>query len=183
MKSHETDMSGFSILELIVVVAIIGILSGLSIVTFGQRLQKENLKLSTREATAWLQALQNKAIQQNKICEIVIDKSLNKASQITSTDSAINEDERCTNIGSYNFEATIQSLNTDGQNNNICPLGQEAGKLVITYTARGTLPCGGEILLTRDDTNTTRCIALSAPLGVIREGIQHQGTCDYTSAH
>lgn len=183
MSLRDDAATGFTLLELMVVVAIVGILSGLSIVTFGRQLQKERLKEASRDATTWLQDLQAKAIQQNKICEIVIDAQLGTATSLAGQESSLEPGDRCDDIGSYRFKVSIDSLTSDGQSSSTCPLAEEEGRLRITYTARGTLPCGGEIMLIGADGLRKRCIHLSAPLGVIREGPQRGETCDYTSAY
>ncbi len=176
---------GFSLVELTIVVAVVGILSGLSIVTFSQQLKKEQLKADSREAISWIRAIQSKAIQQNKICEITFSKELNTASQTEESESDVTAVDRCTGISPYTMESAIQSLTPDPYSSSTCLLPTSIDALRITFTARGTLPCGGEIRLTSKDSATTRCINLIAPLGVIREGLlkQGSGSCDYTSAH
>lgn len=177
--------TGFSLVELTIVIAIVGILSALSIVTFKQQLRKERLKADTREAMSWIKATQGKAIQQNKICEITINKQLNTASQTQEAESNIAAVDRCADISTYTLDSTIHSLTPDPYSSSSCLIGTDSNALRITFTARGTLPCGGEIRLISEDSKTTRCINLIAPLGVIREGLlkQGSGSCDYTSAH
>ena len=177
--------AGFSLLELTIVVAIVGILSGLSIVTFSHQLRKERLKASTRDAVSWIESIQSKAIQQNKICEITINKQLNTASMTSDAHSEVAAEDRCTGISTYPLESAITSLTPDPSSSSTCLLSTGNETLRITFTARGTLPCGGEIRLISEDNKTTRCINLTAPLGVIREGLLNQGSgsCDYTTAH
>ena len=185
MKKNLTTNSGFSLVELTVVVAIIGIMSGLGIVTFRQQLNNENLKATSRDAVSWLESIKNQAIQKNKICEITVNKTLNTSTSTAAADSIVNQSDRCTDINTFTFESNISTLTTDPNNGTSCTIGTNNDALRIIFTARGTLPCGGEIQLISEDNKKRRCINLIAPLGLIRAGLRHQGSesCDYTSAH
>ena len=168
---------GFSLLELVIVIAIVGILSGISITTFGRNRNKEELKQASREGIAWLKQVQSRAIQQHRICAITIDRQSASAVATPSSVSTLQESEQCTDIGSHSFNSAIVLLKSD------CPFSDESQSLNVSFTARGTMPCGGEIYLESRNKNNQRCISLLAPLGVIREGPKNQDQCDYTSAH
>ena len=168
---------GFSLLELVIVIAIVGILSGMSITTFGRNRSKEELKLASREGIAWLKQVQSRAIQQHRICAITIDRQSASAVATPSSVSTLQESEQCTGIGSHTFNSPIILLKSD------CPFSDDSQSLNVSFTARGTMPCGGEIYLESRNKNNQRCISLLAPLGVIREGPKNQDQCDYTSAH
>jgi len=185
MKQPLPSNSGFTLVELTVVVGIIGIISGLSFMTFGQQFGKEKIKASSRNTISWLKNVQSKAIQQNKICEITISKALNTASSTDDQNSEVAAEDRCMSVSTHNLGSTITSLSQDQSNNSDCTLGTENENLRITFTARGILTCGGEIRIISEDKKTTRCINLIVPLGIIREGLlnKEEGACDYTSAH
>jgi len=168
---------GFSLLELVIVIAIVGILSGISITTFGRNRSKEELKQASREGIAWLKQVQSRAIQQHRICAITIDRQSASAVATPTSVSTLQESEQCTGIGSHTFNSPIILLKSD------CPLSDDSQSLNVSFTARGTMPCGGEIYLESRNKNNQRCISLLAPLGVIREGPKNQDQCDYTSAH
>ena len=168
---------GFSLLELVIVIAIVGILSGISITTFGRNRSKEELKQASREGIAWLKQVQSRAIQQHRICAITIDRQSASAVATPASVSTLQESEQCTDTGSHTFNSPIILLKSD------CPFSDDSQSLNISFTARGTMPCGGEIYLESRNTNNQRCISLLAPLGVIREGPKNQDQCDYTSAH
>ena len=169
--------AGFSLIELIIVITIVGILSGISITTFGRNRSKEELKQASREGVTWLKRVQSQAIQQHRICAITIDRQSASAVATPTSVSTLQESEQCTGIGSHTFNSPIILLKSD------CPFSNDSQSLNVSFTARGTMPCGGEIHLESRNTNNQRCISLLAPLGVIREGPKIQGQCDYTSAH
>lgn len=169
--------AGFSLIELIVVIAIVGILSGISITTFGINRSKEELKQASREGITWFKRVQSQAIQQHRICAITIDRQSASAVATPSSVSNLQESEQCTDIGTHTFSSPVILLKSD------CPFSNDSQSLNVSFTARGTMPCGGEIHLESRNTNDQRCISLLAPLGVIREGPKIQGQCDYTSAH
>ncbi len=179
MNNHRVIHNAFSLPELMVVMAIVGILSGISIASFDRNYKQEVLKQDSREASAWLREVKSKAVQQNRICEVTIDRSLGTATQTNSSDSGLAAADRCEQLGSYSFRAPISTLISDSQ----CQWVDNSNKLLISFTARGTLPCGGVIHLTDTKNSATRCINLLSPLGVIREGPEQQGICNYTNAH
>lgn len=168
---------GFSLLELVIVIVIVGILSGISITTFGRNRSKEELKQASREGVAWLKQVQSRAIQQHRICAVTIGQQSASAVATPSSVSTLQESEQCIDIGSHSFNSPIILLKSD------CPFSDDSQSLNVSFTARGTMPCGGEIHLESRNKNNQRCISLLAPLGVIREGPKIQGQCDYTSAH
>ena len=56
----------------------------------------------------------------------------------------------------------------------------EEAKVLISFTPKGTSAEGQELELSVDGLDTRRCILVSRPLGLIRNGIKTaSGTCDY----
>jgi len=179
MNNHRVIHNAFSLPELMVVMAIVGILSGISIASFDRNYKQEVLKQDSRKASAWLREVKSKAVQQNRICEVTIDRSLGTATQTNPIDSGLAAADGCEQLGSYSFKAPISTLISDSQ----CLWDDNTNKLLISFTARGTLPCGGEIRLTDTKYSATRCIKLVSPIGVIREGPEQRGICNYTNSY
>ena len=59
----------------------------------------------------------------------------------------------------------------------------DEGKILIAFTPKGTSAEGQELELSVDGLDTQRCILVSRPLGLIRNGIKTaSGTCDYNES-
>lgn len=69
------DEAGFSMPELMIVIVIVGILSGLAIPNFLQRWEDERLNSAAKLTTSWLEDLRRKAIQNSTVCRAVIDSA------------------------------------------------------------------------------------------------------------
>ena len=184
------SINGFSFTELMLVLVIIGAMASLSLVVFSDQLAKSRHKKNVANDTSWLLSIQNKAVEQNKVCVIRIDKATSKAFVDNSSFSAIDADEYCNNINSYEFNAAIDSFAPPYD------CSSDANNLYIIFPPSGVVPCGGEILLKSDSLkqgssngkSEIRCINILSPMGQIRQGLQTQaiqesgGTCDYTNA-
>ena len=55
----------------------------------------------------------------------------------------------------------------------------DANKVLITFTPKGTSAEGQELELSVDGLDTRRCILVSQPLGLIRNDQKGSGPCDY----
>ena len=64
---------GFSFIELLVVISILGILSSIALVNLSQTWASERLLASTRELENWLSDQRRFAMRQNLTCKIIID--------------------------------------------------------------------------------------------------------------
>ena len=73
MPSKNTQSGGFTILELMVVVIIVGILAGIGIGHYQRNWKEERLKATAREAAAWLEDVRLRALQRSETCIIQID--------------------------------------------------------------------------------------------------------------
>lgn len=184
------SMNGFSFTELMLVLVIVGTMASLTLVIFSDQLAKSRHKKNVANDASWLQSIQNKAVEQNKVCVIRVDKAASKAIPDVSTFSAIDSNEYCNNISSYEFNATIDSFAPPYD------CSSDANNLYIIFPPSGVVPCGGEILLKSDvlkqgkseGQSEIRCINILSPIGQIRQGLQTQalqesgGSCDYTNA-
>ena len=191
MRSDHSK-AGYTLVELMVTVSLVGILAGLSIVSFGRNWRAERLKAATRETTAWLDEARRIAIQKAKPCRININRADILLSLNPNTD---NPKEFCpdTLYRPLDIRNTVQNsseivmcstdlVNADPAQTSLACTGSQSGSSSLTYTPRGTATKGVLIKFHMPDAGADRCIAVIAPLGQIRSGKTTATGCDFTTA-
>jgi len=197
-----SQANGFSLVELVIAMAIAGIFAGMSIVTLGRNLNNEKLKAITRESIAWLENAKKIAIQNDFSCEIEIDNSSKTLSFPTSTTNAALD--QCADLK----KASLINTNTTSNTNNL----KQCSKVLATnvtpeetpttalsslmssdycndgisttiFSPRGTLTKSVLITYEIDPQGERRCIALVAPNSLIRSGKVKGDQCDFTTAY
>ena len=169
MKLEKKPERGFSLPELMVIVAIVGILAGLSIPSFMRNWQDERLNSASKQALAWLDDLRRKSIQQSSPCRVQIS---NNPAQLTGS---------CDNTPDMTLTLNLAAEipNTD----------QLAFTLINNspttwvFTPRGTTTTDAELRMTLPGSDLGRCIRLLAPLGLLRSGKLRSNTCVYTTSY
>ena len=187
MKTTRNQLrnGGFTITELLVVTAIVGILSTIMLVSYGRNLQEERLKSVSREITSIFKEVIALSRQKSTHCELNL-------SYTSAVITVINPAE-CTGIGtSIDLKANtdnIDNLKICGRtdmdqtfacnetNNESDPPGSTSSTFI--FTARGTISQGGMLKLYLPKASRTRCLAVLAPIGVIREGRDMGSGCDF----
>ena len=189
---------GFTLVELMVVVAIVGILSGFSIITFQRQWRSERLLSISRAIQGDLESWRKRAMQSGGPCLIEIDSAQAifsppadeqfelpiEAGSITTKDVS----NACSHESPLNLHAVETGVM--GLTLNISPASTEG----VLFSFRGL----SEARLNKDAASTTprdstefkismtglqeqRCIKILHPLGLIRAGKAStaQGDCSY----
>lgn len=190
MKTSKNSQSrGFTIIELMVVAIMIGILAGIGMGHYQRNWKEERLKAIARETAVWLEDARLRALQQSETCVIEIDDAkttLKAASSDNGND--------CIDIQPIDLKSIIQNTNnlilcsdTSTSRNLICnsshtnSQNDETTKIIIT--PRGTVAQGGLIKLNLDPSIKSRCISITQPLGIIRQGIEKSSNCNFSTAY
>ena len=191
MKANIAE-AGFTLTELLVTVTIVGIFSGMSIVTFGKNWRDEQVKAATRETTGWLEEAQKIALQTSTPCRVTVDRAT----------ATLTIDPDAGDSYTYCDEDKLQPLSLRSVLKNasdlqICTVaitmsdpasyalpctGKQSGSTSLRFTPRGTAIDGTLIKLHLEQANTDRCIAVMSPLGQIRSGRATTSGCDFTTA-
>lgn len=184
---------GFSLAELLVTVAILGILAGLSTVSLARNWQQERVKAASRETTMWLDQVRRVAIQKATPCRIRIDH----ASASLSLDP---DPDLPTRFCASDTFAPLQ-LRTVVPNSSallLCSQDLPSGNSVIdqlsctsetsggsslVFTPRGTSTNAVLIQVHLPNAGPDRCMVVMAPMGQIRSGKTTSSSCDFTTAY
>ena len=183
-RSKEKSTNGFSLIELMAVVTIAGVLAGISIPSFQRNWQQERLKVASRETTTWLEDIRMRAVQQSAKCVVEI----NDNTAILQPEMSTNECENIRTLNLRNEIANAKSLvicsqeELEPNNTNCSAENSNAVPTELVFTPRGTIAKGGLIQLHFDSTIPNRCIAITQPLGIIRQGIKGSNGCNFNTA-
>ena len=177
--------SGFTIIEAMVVAAIVGILSTFMLVSHGRNLQEERLKSVNRELTSIFKEVTILTRQKSTHCEL----SLNHTSAVLTVVNQECSDHLGTSIDLKASTDNIEDLKIcgradmdqafacDAASDGSDPPGSTSSTFI--FSARGTVSQGGILKLFLPKASRTRCLAVLAPIGVIREGSDAGSGCDF----
>lgn len=185
--------SAFTMVELMVTVAILGILAGISFVAFTKNWRDERVKAAARETAAWLDESRRIAIQKATPCRILVDRGLRRLSLDPNNE---NPSEFCESnlYAPLDLLSRIQNsdelilcstsltaINDPATTSLSCKTAQ-AGSSSLVLTPRGTAPTGLLIKFHMPKAGADRCVAVLAPLGQVRSGKATPTGCDFTTA-
>ena len=185
---HTSQATGFSVVELLITVVLLGIMTGLGLATYQRSWEKEQLKAANRAAIEWLEDIRMTAVQQSKTCVITINDSAARL-EPSKVDSGDNKN-HCSDLSTLDLRSSIPNLTqlkmcsqNDTTTELSCNSSTTSGpNTYIQFTPRGTISLGGRIKLHASDAISNRCIEITQPLGLIRQGIENSQTCNYNTA-
>lgn len=163
---------GFTLAELMVVVAMIGILSGIAIVFSGNEWRRERINAVALDFAGWLEQIRSASLRQIDAdpslggCVITVN-AISSVSPGSATPLASVQPTRCSPTPSFGIPGTFSQSTSYSSN-----LSNAA---TITFTPRGSVilssnssPAVVRVFL--EGSSLVRCIRVSEGLGIIRIG-------------
>ena len=178
MSTHLHAQGGFSYIELVIVVAIIGILAGTSAPSFLRSKENETLNAASKLITSQLEQTRRTAMQKSSPCYTNIQTSNNSlqtfcADQPTSISELI--------LGEYTKEFSKISLAITSSKP--CLFNTVSYPNCIIFTPRGTITAGIDLQIQLDGSALGRCLTIWKPIGLIRSGRLASNKCIYTTSY
>ena len=191
IDTHDSKcFSGFTLVELLVTVSILGILAVMATVNLSSSWTRNRLLSTTVDLENWLTSQRRYAINHNLTCRIIIDYSNKRLESII--DSETNETEPCLNpsgttnatifdldesFGDGNKKLTFSATSLDPDEKSIIRLQHQGFSQHHLLDANEELTDANldneilELRLAHQDLPRQRCIRFISPIGMTRNGI------------
>ena len=183
---------GFTMVELMVVSALVGLIASIFLVSFQRNVHDERLRALSRSLFENLLEIQTRARQQN----IPIEVQLNHANATLQVSDAT-DISNTIRLGTIDLTDSIEGLEklkicsrtsttidtfacdevNDGSDLDLITQNRTTRSMI--FTPRGTVSVGGLVKLHLQQASRTRCIAVLSPIGMIREGRDDGTGCDF----
>ena len=132
-------------------------------------MRREQLATITLDIVNWLERVRNQAVKDMETCELSItgDDASDISLEIKSSSPGCNAITTF-NISEQDYTPTDISLVLSDRSDS-----------EFSFSPRGSVNRNQEMELTMEESPTTRCIKVVAPVGLVRSGIKRNDACNY----
>ena len=182
---------GFTIIELILVIILVGILSTIAIISFNRQIKSAHLKQAAQEFVNFAKFVKSTSLSSSSPCILVVN---HEEAQLT-----ISNPVECTKDETLNIlddSKNLQDLVVCGTNNTSrfdmnCDLRNNGSDVdingitkmstIIEFTPKGSVSKGALVKIYSPDLKHGYCIIITSPVGLIRKTRIDENTCDFTA--
>jgi prepilin-type N-terminal cleavage/methylation domain-containing protein len=184
---------GFSLVELMVTIAIAGILAGISIADFSQRWGQERLLNASKTLNSWLDEQRRYAMQKAGTCQLNINTNTASLSPAPTPITLATSPSTVTTPNICAGQAPINIRDTVSNGSQIALSVNPASAGAIRFSFRGlsetvstdsSTPSSVEIRLALPNVSRQHCVKVVNPLGMIRNGMANtaNSACSYSQS-
>ena len=148
-----------SLVELLTAVAIVGILAGTSIKASRRPLAHQQLLAATRQLELGIEQARDQAMDQKSPCALALGEA-----------GWVEPDEGSVPACSHATGPLLAGYRGDG-------LQLKHNITALQFTSNGLVLGGGTVRLAVDGLDQERCVVISLPLGITRQGLWRDGQC------
>lgn len=182
---------GFSLAELLIAIALAGVLAGIGFVNFSQRWGQERLLAASRRLNSWLDEQRRYSMQKAGTCQLKIDTTSatlaasSSPIQLATSPSLGSTPNICRGQAPLAIKTSVP--NGSGIQLTATPTTSQAIRfsfrgLSETISGDGSSPNSIELRLKLPTTSRERCVKVVNPLGIIRNGMaaDSKAGCSYS---
>ena len=176
--------TAFTLTELMITVAVLGILSSIALRVTGIEWRRGRVNAVAVELTGWLEAVRRASLKGNP-CEVTIHSTSSAPAGSTVASAAVDPSvaSGAAIVNTCLNQDPLQITSISGGNDRYAISTNTA---TFTFTPRGTVvgldpTTGLEVRISLNNTAPMRCVQITSPLGLIRVGIDEEGSgsCTY----
>ena len=188
IMTFSKNAKGFTLIELIVIMVIVGILSSISLINLSQPLKQQTLLTAARETHSWLNLQRSLAMKEGgQACVISIDAA-NATLDPSAENVVLSSGETLPNSCSSQTPFSIRDSVKNGSEINLSVAPNSASTIKISFRGLTEVSTNNVnvnslvLALNLAGSNKQRCIKILNPLGLIRTGwaSANSTSCNYS---
>lgn len=170
------SQQGLTLPEILVALAIVGILGSLAMSSFMSSVQSQSLSAASLQLAEWLENTRKRAIQQNKPCRVEVSTTLSLLKASTTNECGAFEELNISTAISDNIKICFRTLNPLTANLG-CNSSTLSSTSLVTFSPRGSVTEDYVFEFYIPPASAKACTIILKPLGLIQQGQIIDGYC------
>ena len=182
--------SGFTIIELMLAIVILGILSTFAINSFNRQIQSAHLKRATQEFASFVKVSKTMSLSSASPCVVIINHENARITTSNPNECAkkgtlnlsnnSNDLQNLVICGTTNTSNINMLCDEDNDGSDLDVNGKPKTSTHIKFTSKGTVPKGALVKLYLPNIKQGHCIIVTTPVGLIRNTRMSKSSCNFT---
>ena len=181
--------SGFTIIELVIVIGIFGMLSTLAIFNFNRQLKSAHLKQVTQKFVSFVNVSKSESLTSGSPCVLIFNHNEAKITisnpvecTMKATSKLLNDSNHLQNLaicGTNNTSFINMLCDQENDGSDVDTNGTLKTSTRIEFTPKGTVSKGALVKIYSSDIKLGYCIIITEPVGLIRTTRMNGNICNF----